>query len=122
MKKLVVAIFEDDEINRFICQNLLKSKENIEVHVFENPELGFSMAKSSAFDVVFIETHYYGQNFHGLTILKKLQDISLKKDFVSVATTALLQDGDVERIISAGFTMCMEKPLSFESIERLQEI
>jgi hypothetical protein len=30
-----------------------------------------------------------------------------------VAISALLQDGDAEKLISAGFTLCMEKPLAF---------
>lgn len=121
-KKVVVAIFEDDEINRFICENLLKSKEDkIEAHVFVNPEDGYNAAKNTEFDIVFIETHFWGQNFQGVKILEKLREIN-SKPFISVAMTALLQEGDLEQLILSGFTICMEKPLSFENVERLQEV
>lgn len=122
MKKLVVAIFEDDEINRFIYQNLLKStSERLDVHLFESPEAGFEAAKTIQFDIVFIEIHFWGQSFYGSAILHRLKEIS-ESDFLSVAVTSLLQEGDMERIVAAGFTMCMEKPLSFESIRRIQEL
>ncbi len=121
MKKLVVAIFEDDEINRFIYQNLLKStSERLDVHLFDSPEAGLELAKTIQFDIVFIEIHFWGQNFYGSAILHRLKEVS-KSDFISIAVTSLLQEGDMERIITAGFTMCMEKPLSFESIRRIQE-
>lgn len=121
MKKLVVAIFESDEINRFIWTNLVKVKENLEVHIFENPEQGLLAARTIDFDVVIIETHFWGQNFFGLSILKELKAVS-RQFFVSIATTALLQEGDLEKTMAAGFTMCMEKPLSLENIEKLQRL
>ena len=121
MKKLVVAIFESDEINRFIWANLMKPQENLEVHIFENPEHGLTAAQTIDFDVVIVETHFWGHNFYGISILEKLKAVS-RKFFVSIATTALLQDGDVERVMKAGFTMCMEKPLSLENIEKLQKL
>lgn len=122
MKKLVVAIFEDDEINRFIYQNLLKSSsERLEVHVFETPEAGLEAAKTIQFDIVFVEIHFWGQNFYGTSILRRLKEVS-KTEFISIAVTSLLQEGDMDQIIMAGFTLCMEKPLSFESIRRIQEL
>src|SRR5690242_5227419 len=99
MKKLVVAIFEDDEINRFIWKNLLKSRlDKLDVHVFDNPENGYKAAAVMDIDVVIIETHFWGQSFYGVTILSKLKEVS-KKPFLSIATSALLQEGDVEKIM-----------------------
>lgn len=122
MKKLVVAIFEDDEVNRFIWLNLLKAKEeSLVIYIFESPEKGLSAALENDFDVVIIETHFWGQHFYGISILERLKAVS-KKHFISIATTALLQEGDTERIMKAGFTMCMEKPLSLKNIESLQKL
>ena len=121
MKKLVVAIFEDDEINRFIYQNLLESSHGrIEVHLFDSPEAGYEAARNVDFDFVFIEMHFWGQLFFGTTILQKLKALS-RVDFISVAVTSLLQEGDMDRATRSGFTLCMEKPLSFESIRKIKE-
>jgi len=118
MKKLTVAIFEDDEVNRFIYRNILKSrKDDVEVHVFADPAVGLEKAQITPFDIVLIETHFWGRNFFGIDILKELKKLS-QKGFTAIAITSLLQEGDVERLTKAGFTMCLEKPLSFEIVER----
>jgi CheY-like chemotaxis protein len=118
MKKLNVGIFEDDEVNRFIYRNILKSRaDEMEVHVFGDPEVGLEKAQTTPFDIVLIETHFWGRNFFGIHILNELKKVSLK-GFTSIAITSLLQEGDVERLTGAGFTLCLEKPLSFEIVER----
>ena len=120
MKKLTVAIFEDDEVNRFIYRNILKSREEIEVHVFGDPEVGLEKAQATPFDIVLIESHFWGRNFFGIYILNELKKVA-PKGFTAIAITSLLQEGDMERLTRAGFTMCLEKPLSFEIVERAFE-
>jgi CheY-like chemotaxis protein len=121
MKKLTVGIFEDDEVNRFIYRNILKSREeNIEVHVFGDPEIGLEKAQVTPFDIVLIESHFWGRNFFGIYILNELRKVA-PKEFTAIAITSLLQEGDVERLTRAGFTLCLEKPLSFEIVERAFE-
>lgn len=121
MKKLTVAIFEDDEVNRFIYRNILKSREeDIEVHVFGDPEIGLEKARVTPFDIVLIESHFWGRNFFGIYILNELRKVA-PKEFTAIAITSLLQEGDVERLTRAGFTLCLEKPLSFEIVERAFE-
>jgi CheY-like chemotaxis protein len=118
MKKLTVAIFEDDEVNRFIYRNILKSrKDEVDVHVFADPEKGLEVAQTIPFDIVLIESHFWGRNFFGIYILNELKKLA-PKGFTAIAITSLLQEGDVERLTRAGFTMCLEKPLSFEIVER----
>lgn len=121
MRKLVVGIFEDDEINRFIYRNILKSKKDeVEVHVFADPERGLEAAQKTPFDIVLIESHFWGRNFFGISILEALKQAS-PKGFTAIAITSLLQEGDAERLTRAGFTLCLEKPLSFEIVERALE-
>src|ERR1041384_6518768 len=106
MKKLTVAVFEDDEVNRFIYKNILKSREDdIDVHVFADPESGLQKAQDTPFDIVLIETHFWGRNFFGIEILNELKKVS-PKSFTAIAITSLLQEGDVERLTRGGFTLC----------------
>jgi len=119
MKKTVVAIFEDERVDRFIYKRLLKNfGDKIDLHVFDNPEEGIAKAESTEFDVVFIDIHFW-DNFGGIPILNKLKQASAHP-FIAVAMTSLLQDGDLEHIIRAGFSICLEKPIAFEAIFPLQ--
>jgi DNA-binding NtrC family response regulator len=122
MKNTVVAIFEDDKVNCFIHEKLFNFvKAPVTCHLFDNPEKGYEAAREIEFDIVFIEIHFWGDNLSGLEILKKLKEIQ-RKEFIAVAMTALLQVGDAERIMAAGFTMCIEKPLIFKEINGLLNI
>jgi len=120
MKKTTVAIFEDDQINRFIYEKLFeKIESDVEVHVFDNPEKGILKAKQTPFDVVFIEIHFWN-NFGGISILDKLKEI-ISNPMLAVAMTSLLQEGDLEKITASGFALCLEKPIAFEKIMPMLE-
>lgn len=119
MKNTVVAIFEDDKINCFIHEKLFNFlKAPIECHLFDNPQKGYEAAEQIEFDVVFIEIHFWGENLSGIDILKNLKAIQSKK-FIAVAMTSLLQEGDLEKILNAGFNLCVEKPLIFTDLAGL---
>jgi CheY-like chemotaxis protein len=119
MKNTVVAIFEDDKINCFIHEKLFNFiKAPIECHLFDNPEKGYETAQHLEFDVVFIEIHFWGANLSGVDILQKLRVIQ-PKNFIAIAMTSLLQEGDLEKILDAGFNLCVEKPLIFTDIKSL---
>jgi hypothetical protein len=112
MKRTVVAIFEDDLVNRFIYERLLHHrKEDIELYIFDNPYTGIEMAKKIPFDIVFIEAHFW-EAFGGISILQKLKDIPLLS-MVAVAMTSLLQKGDLEHLTSSGFMYCLERRGAF---------
>jgi len=115
MKKKVIAIFEDDPVNRFIYQQIFQDMEDVEAHIFDNPEVGISAAHQTTFDVVFIEIHFWG-NFGGISILNKLKNVT-SDHTTFVAMTALLQQGDLETILTSGFSLCFEKPVVFSEID-----
>ena len=54
-----------------------------------------------------------------LDILNKLKKASTHKTTI-VAMTALLQRGDIERILNSGFHMCIEKPVVFSEMDLLK--
>jgi CheY-like chemotaxis protein len=120
MKKTTVAIFEDDQINRFIYEKLFEQIESdVHIHVFDNPEKGIAQAQQTPFDVVFIEIHFW-KNFGGVSILDRLKEAS-SNQMLAVAMTSLLQEGDLEKITSSGFAICLEKPIAFEKIMPMLE-
>jgi DNA-binding NtrC family response regulator len=115
MKKKVVAIFEDDPVNRFIYRQIFLNKEEVELHIFDNPETGVSSASQITFDIVFIEIHFWG-NFGGISILNKMKEVSAEHT-TFVAMTSLLQQGDLEKILTSGFSLCFEKPVVFAEMD-----
>ena len=120
MKKTTVAIFEDDQIDRFIYEKLFENiVTDVQILVFDSPEKGIAMAQETPFDVVFIEIHFW-KNFGGVSILNKLKETT-SNPMLAVAMTSLLQEGDLEKITTSGFAMCLEKPVAFEKIMPMLE-
>jgi len=117
-KQIVIAVFENDTLNRFIYQRMLDlQKEKVRYYIFNSEEEGLEMAKQVPFDVAFIDLHLRGEHYHGITLAEKLKSISGKT--VMVGMTTLLQKDDLERTSAAGFKTCLEKPLPFFDVDKL---
>jgi CheY-like chemotaxis protein len=121
MKNTVIGIFTDDYIDRFIYEKVFQKYEHkVEYHVFANPEAGLTFANTNQLDVVFIEMHFWGENFGGISILNQLKKIT-DKSILAIAMTSLLQQGDLDHILASGFSMCFEKPVNLEALELFAE-
>lgn len=109
-RKTVVAIFEDDPVDIFLYRKLYAPmQEKVECLYFETLQDGLEMAAHVQFDVVIIDIHFWGNNM-GIAILKKLREVC-SNDLIAIAVTPFLQEGDLELIMSSGFTLCVEKPV-----------
>jgi CheY-like chemotaxis protein len=118
MKKIRIGIFEGEKVNHFIYERILQQHDDAQFFLFDNAEKGLSLAENISFDIVFIDLHFWGQNFSGISILQKLKETN-SSNMVSIAITPIVQDGDLQRAFAGGFGMCIEKPLAFNTIERL---
>lgn len=113
----VIGVFTDDRIDGVLFEQAFDRYDHrFEGHVFDSPERGISRAKDLSFDIVFIEIHFWGENFGGISILEQLRKVS-PKNLLAVAITSFLQDGDLERILKGGFSLCIEKPLSLDLLK-----
>ncbi len=115
MKKKVIAIFEDDQINRFIYERSLQRRNDVDVYIFDNAEAGIARAGEINFDVVFIEMHFRGP-LEGFSILEKLKNVCSTAT-VFICMTSFLQKGDLEKALNAGFSVCLEKPVVFSMMD-----
>jgi CheY-like chemotaxis protein len=122
MGNMVVGVFVDDRVEHIIFENIFQQLDH-KLHgvIFRSPEEGFAKATTMRFDIVFIEMHYWGENFGGISILHHLAKISGSKPF-AVAFTSLIQAGDLEKIMNAGFSMCLEKPLDINFFRNLSRL
>jgi len=117
MGNSVIGVFVDDRIEQAIYEKAFQRLEHkVEGHVFTTPEQGIEAMKLMKFDVVFIEIHFWGENFGGISILQQVRALTNNR-IIPIAVTSLLQDGDLEKIIGAGFMMCIEKPITIESFQ-----
>jgi CheY-like chemotaxis protein len=119
MKKITVGIFESDKVNRFIYEKTFdRHKDRVDLYLFDNPDKGLEVAKNIAFDIVFIDLHFWGEDFAGVSILHRLKATASKEVF-AIAMTSLLQEGDIERTMEAGFGLCLENPVALSKLEQL---
>ena len=117
-KKSVIAVFENDALNRFIYQRMLAlQEEKVVSYIFTSAEEGLEVAKEVPFDIAFIDLHFQGGQYKGIDVAKKLKTISDKT--ILVGMTTLIQKGDTELTIAEGFAACLEKPLPFYDIDKL---
>jgi CheY-like chemotaxis protein len=113
----VIGVFVDDKIEQAMYERAFQKWDHkVQGYVFNTPEQGIMVARETPLDVVFIEIHFWGENFGGISILNQLKKAS-NNQVIAIAMTSLLQDGDIEKIIEAGFSMCIEKPVSMEALQ-----
>ncbi len=116
--KLVIAVFENDDLNRFIYQRMFDlQRDHITYFIFDNPEDGIIRAQEIALDVAFIDLHFRGEPFSGLAVANRLKAISSTIDLI--AMTTLVQEGDWDRAKQVGFNKLLEKPIPFYDLKKL---
>jgi len=116
-KKSVIAVFENDALNRFIYQRMLDlQEEKVQFYVFTSSQEGLEVANQVHFDIAFIDLHFQGEH-KGIELAEKLKTISDMT--IMVGMTTLLQKGDLELARAGGFVTCREKPLPFYDIDML---
>jgi CheY-like chemotaxis protein len=110
-----IGVFESDLADQFLYkQALLNRDEPVDFSFFKNVNEALQAVSDGQVNILIIELHYMGSNM-GLEILKKLK-AAAPFDFTAIAVTALLQEGDLERIFKGGFHACIEKPFIFEHL------
>lgn len=117
-KKLVIGVFENDSLNRFIYNRMVKLQPDlVDAHIFENHDEGVEKVQEIKPDILFVDLHMHGEHMGGIEWLKTMKLALPHTRFV--AMTTLVQKDDREIAISAGFTLCIEKPLPFYDMELL---
>ncbi len=110
MKK--VLVIEDNETNLFLMRTIL---EKIGHHVIEarNGYDGVELAISQQPDLILMDIQLPGMD--GIMATKKIRENETTEDIPIIAITSYAMVGDRERILTAGCTSYMEKPIDPES-------
>ncbi len=114
-----VLVIEDNEINRYLMHTILQKLGH---HVIEAQDgfTGVDLAQAEIPDLILLDIQLPGLDGYGAT--KKIRSIEATKDIPIIAITSYAMIGDREKILAAGCTAYIEKPIEPESfIEELNK-
>ncbi len=122
MKKII--IIEDNKKNLELFKAVLGMIPNLDILAKENGKDGLELIKSEEPDIILLDIQLPDMN--GTDICKELRKIDKFKNTPIIAVTSFAMKGDKERIIDAGFSDYMSKPLNIiefrKKIQTLMEM
>ncbi|MBD3187421.1 response regulator [Candidatus Bathyarchaeota archaeon] len=110
-----IFIVEDNEKNMSLFNAILKTIPDIEVKSAERGDEGFEMIKQGEPDLIILDVQLPGMN--GIEICKELRKIEKFNELPIIAVTAFTMKGDQERIMAAGFTEYISKPIRVKNFK-----
>jgi len=117
MKK--VLVIEDNEINLYLMRTILQ-KLGYQVIKAQDGFTGVELAIAERPDLILMDIQLPGLDGYDAT--RKIRTIEETKDIPIIAITSYAMVGDKEKILAAGCTAYIEKPIEPESfIEELNK-
>jgi len=114
-----VLIIEDNEINLYLMRTILQ-KLGHQVIEAQDGFTGVELAKKENPDLILMDIQL--PRMDGYEATKKIRAIEETKDIPIIAITSYAMVGDKEKILAAGCTAYIEKPIEPESfIEELKK-
>ena len=112
-----VYVVEDNEKNMKLFKAILKLIPDIEMHSEIRGDSGFELIKSGNPDLIILDIQL--PEISGIEICTELRKIDKFKDTTIIAVTSFAMKGDKERILSAGFTTYVSKPIKVAEFREL---
>lgn len=111
MKKILLV--EDNQVNRELVREMLEGGE-FEVFEAENGLEALHMLPKTAPDLVLLDIQM--PVLDGMSAIRQLRQKPQYADLPVVALTAYAMVGDKERVLAAGFTGYLSKPIERKSL------
>ena len=116
-EEVVALVVEDNLINQRLIQILLQ-EYNIRVTTASNGIEAVHYTSQTKFDIIFMDIDMPQKN--GIEATKEIKDsMNINKLTPVVALTAMVMEGDKEKILKSGLDDYMPKPLSREKLEEI---
>jgi CheY-like chemotaxis protein len=115
-EKKKILIVEDDEINMYIIDRLLK-KEFILAKA-SNGNDALQLASKNHFNVVLMDINLGNTSIDGVEVMKMIRDMENHKDTKIFAVTSYALPEDKQRFLSLGFDAYFPKPILKEDLIR----
>ena len=117
-KKATLLIVEDNPVNARMSEKILQAK-GYRTELVGDAETALDALNSNTPDLKVTDIQLPGMD--GLELIRQIRGRRGLEDLQIVATTALAMPGDRERIIEAGATEYISKPLNYSDLDRLIE-
>ncbi len=112
-----VLVIEDDTKNMKLFIAILKRIPDIQIVSEEKGDQAVDLIKNENPDLVILDIQLPGKS--GIEICKELRTLEAFKTVPLVAVTAFAMKGDKERILDAGFTSYVSKPINVQKFKEL---
>jgi CheY-like chemotaxis protein len=104
-----ILIIEDNEQNLYL-ETFILQKNGHEIFQARNGEKGIALAAQTAPDLILLDIQLPGMD--GYAVAEKLRKNPELSDIPIIAVTSYAMTGDRERILEAGCTSYIEKPIN----------
>jgi len=112
-----VYIIEDNVKNILLFEAVLELIPNIEIQTETQGDKGLELIKSGNPDLIILDINL--PEITGTDICIELRKIEKFKNIPIIAVTALAMKGDKERILDAGFTKYLSKPINIDEFSEM---
>ncbi|MHA1805307.1 MAG: response regulator [Promethearchaeota archaeon] len=112
-----IYIIEDNEKNLKLFVAVLKILPNIELFTETRGDTGLELIKSGNPDLIILDIQLPEKS--GIDICKELRSMEKFKEIPIIAVTSFAMKGDRERIMEAGFTDYVSKPIKISEFREL---
>lgn len=112
-----VYVIEDNAKNMKLFKAILNLIPDIEIFEEIQGDNGFNLIKSGEPDLIILDIQL--PEMSGIEICTELRKIDRFKEIPIIAVTSFAMKGDKERILSAGFTTYVSKPIRVAEFREL---
>ena len=112
-----VYIIEDNVKNILLFEAVLELIPNIEIQTETQGDKGLELIKSGNPDLIILDINL--PEITGTDICIELRKLEKFKNIPIIAVTALAMKGDKERILDAGFTKYLSKPINIDEFSEM---
>lgn len=111
-----IFIVEDNENNMILFKAVLNTMPDLEILSETDGERAFELIKSECPDLIVLDIHLPGMS--GIEICKELRKLESFKSSPIIAVTSFTLKGDKDRILDAGFTKYVSKPIKINDFRQ----
>lgn len=109
MSKLPILYVEDDEINGFVLQAMLR--DHYAVTVVVSPAQALSAVAETAYPLILMDINLGEDEIDGVELARRIRALPAYADIPIFAVTAFAMPGDEERFLAHGFDRYFAKPV-----------
>jgi two-component system, cell cycle response regulator DivK len=112
--KKKILIVEDDEINMYIMDRLLKNE--FILSKAKNGDEALLLAEKNHFDVILMDINLGNTSIDGIEVMKRIRIMESLKASRIFAVTSYAMPEDKKRFLNLGFDAYFAKPLKKEDL------